>query len=142
MKYLLIISLFLFSCKYFNKQAVHKTKYPQIVHNKCTNKWAILVDTSVIGNLYIGKVNSYQSAFRSIYFVDTTIISIGDTIINATLGDEIQFDDSTSAVAVWDAHVEREKVRQERRRIEDSMYKMKKRADDSLWKCQHEYEIK
>lgn len=146
----LIIILFILWMICGCKSEPHKIKYPQIVHNSCTNKWAILVDSGKINNgmfvisygsynLYVGLSNRYVTLIGENRSIDTLFI---DTITNALLGNELQFNDSISAVKVWNIHLSRQKIRDSIKRYNDSLVQIQKRIEDSLWKCQHAYEIK
>jgi len=120
LKFILVISVFIFSCK-----NTISNRYPKVVHNKCTDKWAIKTG--------FGKSNSIFTKDGDLYFGTVGFFLPPDTIIDAYIGDELTFNDSLTALNTYNDFLLKNK---RQLFIKDSTRKSK----DSIFNCQHNYE--
>lgn len=139
MKYLIIVAAFLFGCKE-SKRPVSTIQYPRFVHNKCTDKWAIITGfgqgTDGIShylevpneNLFVGTIPELP------YHLDKF-----DTILNVKIGFELKFDDSLSAIKFYSGLMDRETDKEIKRRIQKWVQDSEmNRVIDSI-NCQKDY---
>lgn len=143
--------------------------YPKFVHNKCSGKWAVqagygygwsdyyggyekgdddnlLLKGAKEGILYLGQqpvgLPRGLILLNSSYMPPRTYDKI-DTVFNAKIGDEMSFDDSTSAVRFYNMVVRNKFVKDslytDAVRIADKKARDQNRHDDSVFICQHSY---
>lgn len=110
-------------------------KYPRVVHNKCIGKYAIQISVDT----YFGRWPWMRASYTN-----TLIEQMDSTFYGrklkyfyeygwVSLGQEVQFDDSLSAVNTYKEYIDEEKwinyvdERDQKRR-------------DSVYKCQHTYQ--
>lgn len=150
MKRYILLALLVVGCKGQSKKIVSNTekKYPRVVHNKCIDKWAILSNHRIIQDgyydaqerdCYVGLGIEYSSLDGSTPHV-SYYNGLGDTIIDASLGHEITFNDSLLAARFMDSvnNIRQKEVR--RQFISDSTFKSNDSIKKALYKCQHTYE--
>jgi hypothetical protein len=101
----------------------HEIKYPRILKNPCTGKYAIQMNAEDwVGEQYI----------NGIFWVGPGVHPDVDTIEYKDLGEELAFSDSSSAVTWLNAY----QIKKAKERVKsDHLQKLR----DSAWKCQHSY---
>lgn len=134
MKYIILLSLIIISCKdqkpLSMTDGVKTERIPRAVHDTCTDSWAIVTreryngDNKVIMNFFGKSYNVY-------------VIKHLDSSDYAELGKEYQYNDSLVAITSY------LKYKKEQKEIEDNQLRMqveKQRVADSIFKCQHTYQ--
>lgn len=139
MKYTLLLLVVIVSCN-------NKEHYPKFVHNSCTGKWAVRTGFG-IAESYIPYFSYYndvkeQDLYLGTYYYSGWMGEGGhiDTITRLALGQEFQFDDSSSAVKAWNRYVQKNKdavIAAYKKAQADSI---SKHNSDSIFKCKHTYQ--
>lgn len=144
MRYTTIISILVLAiagCK--DKEAAGQVFHlgPHAVYNKCMNRWAVLIDST--GPTCMGDHHQVTFFGRNFRCSINTSYIIGrrdneeDSTSSASLGDEIQFADSATAMRTFYAHRDRlQREAEEQQRLERAY----QATADSLFKCQHGYQ--
>jgi len=120
--------------------------YPRIVHNKCTDLWAIQTKVMEQSSFlpkkvcYLGSKHG-TGAYLFISLHQLINEKASDTLFNdADIGDEYTYPDSLSAVKAWNRYVfVNDSTYRDEKRVQDSLAKISKR-NDSIFNCKHSYQ--
>jgi len=143
---LVVFIALMVGCKYDPPIKTDTTGYPRIVHNKCTDLWAIQTKVMEKWNYlpericYFGSQHGRGYVY-SIAFDRLIKEKASDTLFDdAELGHEYTYPDSLSAVKAWNRYIfVNDSTYRDEKRVQDSLVIISKR-NDSIFNCKHSYQ--